>query len=76
MKSKLIEKQKRNEYPCLKECIHEDGSKMIVFFIEPNRGVVIYSTWNYGNPVGEYSFMWREENFHIYNGEVILSNNE
>lgn len=73
MESKIIEKQKSN-YPCLKECIHEDGGRMIVLFTEPKRGVVVYSTWSYGNPIGEWSPMWMEDNFHTYNGEVTLSN--
>ena len=76
MKSKLVEKQKNN-YPCLKESIEVDGKgKMIVLFTEPNKGVVVYSTWSCGNSIGELSNTWNEGNFHIYNGEVILSNDE
>ena len=75
MKSKLVEKQKNN-YPCLKECIRGSKEKMIVLFTEPKTGVVVYSTWDFGNSVGHYSNGWMEEEFHIYNGEVTLSNDE
>lgn len=74
MKSKLIEKQEKHNYPCLKESVQESGGKIIVFFTKPKCGVVIYSTWDCGNSMGEWSNAWNEEKFHIYSGEITLSN--
>ena len=62
-----------NSYPCLKEANSKNG-KIVVLFIEPNKGTIIWSDREY-QPVGEFSEAWAEDYFNTFNGTIELSNN-
>lgn len=76
MKSKIVEKEKekKSKYPCLKESFESEGGRMVVLFDRPKQGMVVYSTWSCGNPVGNYSWFWDESKFQLFEGKIELSN--
>lgn len=55
-------------YPVLK---YYDG--IIVLFIAPNEGTVVYSKDEL-DPIGKYDKDWDEDRFEYFTHEIILSN--
>ena len=67
-------KQEKQNYPCLKISGNED-SNIVVLFHKPETGVVVFS---HRSPVmvGEYSILWTESDFTLFDGTIELSNND
>ena len=62
-----------NIYPCLMS--YKDGS-YLVLFSESRTGIVVWNDSDARWTKGDFSTTWYEPDFHIWNGEIQLSNKD
>lgn len=67
---KQVGKEVKRNYPYIGE--HSTG--LIVLFSNPNAGTVLRDSIANKHPVGTFREIWTEEDYDLFEGEVILSN--
>ena len=69
--------KRESSYPVLKQYIDIDsGAKTLVYFTEPDAGLVIDSNNKYHlKSIGKFASGWSERSFVEFPGSVTLSNN-
>ena len=65
----------KNEYPCLKiyTPITKNASDFIILFSQPAMGTVVNSDGNMYE-IGYHTDEWNEDDFKMFDGQIILEN--
>jgi len=75
MKSELVKKETKQQYPCLMKFKDNDRKgTFIVLFNVYGSGVIVYTERNDNSSVGSYYSAWDMNNFTLTNDKIILSN--
>jgi hypothetical protein len=69
MKSVIVHAPKKPEYPCL---MKSTFNETVVLFIKVSTGTCVHAGGR--DTLGEYSEIWKMENFEPLNGTITLSN--